>query len=230
MSANEDIKSVLAMSKALFNLTAEQTRTLMQQTARDTTGLSGMLDLKETARPQCVPIDLQQQFEQALSQQFNLATNGDGVLGLIIAEVDAMDALLMQFGKKASHQTLDAVCKRVRPQCGCDQLPLPDGRFAVILPGMTRYETAMLAERIRQDVAGAPFDVRDGNGMVESLLVSISAGAASLEPAVAQRLDRPEKLAKVAENALNAAIRAGRDCVRVFIPRTQAGDGRSHAA
>jgi GGDEF domain-containing protein len=202
----------------------------MQQTARDTTGLSGMLDLKETARPQCVPIDLQQQFEQALSQQFNLATNGDGVLGLIIAEVDAMDALLMQFGKKASHQTLDAVCKRVRPQCGCDQLPLPDGRFAVILPGMTRYETAMLAERIRQDVAGAPFDVRDGNGMVESLLVSISAGAASLEPAVAQRLDRPEKLAKVAENALNAAIRAGRDCVRVFIPRTQAGDGRSHAA
>ena len=88
----------------------------------------------------------------------------------------------------------------------------------------------MLAERIRQDVAGAPFDIRDRDGLVESLLVSISAGAAALEPAIARRLNRPEKLSKVAENALDAAVRAGRDCVRVFIPRTQGPDGRSHAA
>jgi HD-like signal output (HDOD) protein len=230
MSANEDIKSVMAMSKTLFNLTAEQTRTLMQQTARDTTGLSGMLDVKEMAQPQSVPVDLRQKFEEALSQQFNIASGGGGVLGLIIGEVDAMDALLTRFGATAAHQTLDAICKRVRPRCGYDPLPLPDGRFAVLLPGATRYETAMLAERIRQDVAGAPFDIRDRDGLAESLLVSISAGAAALEPATARRLNRPEKLSKVAENALDAAVRAGRDCVRVFIPRTQGPDGRSHAA
>ncbi len=230
MSANEDIKSVLSMSRTLFNLTAEQTRTLMQQTARDTTGLSGMLELKETTEPKPAPVDLRQQFELALSQQFNLATNGDGVLGLIIGETDAKDALLKRFGANATRKTLDAVYERVRRRCGIDPLRLPDGQFAVILPGSMRTETAMLAERIRLDIAGAPFDVCSDDGTLESLLVSISAGAATLEPAVAQRLDHPEKLVTVAENALRAAIRAGRDCVRVFIPRMQASDGRSHAA
>jgi len=230
MSAKDNISSVLDMSKALFCLTAAQTRTLMQQTARDTTGLSGLLDLKETPQPQSAPVDLRQQFEQALSRRFEQAAAGDGVLGLIIGEADAMDALLTRFGADAMRRTLDAVYERVRRRCGNEPLQLPDGRFAVILPGATRTDTSVLAERLRQDIAGAPFDVRDADGTVESLLISISAGAAALEPAVAHRISRPENLLTVAENALHASVRAGRDCVRVFTPRTQAGDGRSHAA
>ncbi len=230
MSSNENIKSVMTMSKALFDLTAEQTRSLMQQTARDSKGLSGLLDLKETQQPQPVSVDLRKQFEQALSRRFDRAAAGDGVLGLIIAEADAMDELLSRFGANATRRTLDAVCVRVRRRCGSDPLQLPDGRFAVILPGARRNDTAVLAERLRQDIAGAPFDVRSDDGSVESLLISISAGAAALEPAVAQRISRPDDLATVAENALRAAVRAGRDCVRVFTPRTQASDDRSHAA
>jgi len=91
-------------------------------------------------------------------------------------------------------------------------------------------DTAGLAERLRQDIAGAPFDICDDDGPVESLLISISAGVAAFEPAVAGRISSPEDLSRVAENALHAAVRAGRDCVRVFTPRTKAGDGRSHAA
>jgi len=230
MSAKDNISSVLGMSKAFFNLTAAQTRTLMQQTARDTTGLSGLLDLKETSQPQPAPVDLRQQFEQALSRRFEQAAAGDGVLGLIIGEADAMDELLTRFGANATRRTLDAVCERVRRRCGNEPLLLPDGRFAVILPGAARSDTAMLAERLRQDIAGAPFDVCDDDGTVQPLLISISAGAAALEPAVARRISRPEDLLKVAENALRTAVRAGRDCVRVFTPRTQAPDGRSHAA
>ena len=230
MSEKENIKSVLAMSKSLFSLTAEQTRTLMQQTARDTKGLSGLLDLKQTPQPQPVPVDLRRQFEQALSRRFNQAAAGDGVLGLIIGEADAMDQLLTRFGANATRRALDAVYERVRRRCGTEPLQLPDGRFAVILPGATRSDTAGLAERLRQDIAGAPFDICDDDGPVESLLISISAGVAAFEPAVAGRISSPEDLSRVAENALHAAVRAGRDCVRVFTPRTKAGDGRSHAA
>ena len=232
MSMHEDIKSVMAMSKALFDLTPEQTRTLMQQTARDSKGLSGLLELLETPqqKPQPVPVDLRQQFEQTLSRHFKRAVAGDGVLGLIIGEVDAMDALSTRYGANATRRTLDAVSERVQRRSGTAPLQLPDGRFALILPGETRTSTSALAERIRHDVAGAAFEVRVDAGNVESLLISLSAGAASLEPAVAERIRRPENLSAVAENALEAAVKAGRDCVRVFTPRTKASDGRSHAA
>ncbi len=232
MSSKQNIKSVMTMSKALFNLTADQTRSLMQQTARDSKGLSGLLDLKETPGPQPVPVpvDLRKQFEQALSRRFDRAAAGDGVLGLIIGEADAMDELLTRFGANATRRTLDEVCERVQRRCGSEPLQLPNGRFALILPGARRNDAAVLAERLRQDIAAAPFDVRLDDGRSEPLLISISAGAAALEPAVAHRISRPDDLATVAENALRAAVRAGRDCVRVFTPRTQAGDGRSHAA
>ncbi len=230
MSSNQNIKSVMAMSKALFDLTAEQTRSLMQQTARDSKGLSGLLDLKETQQPRPVPVDLRKQFEQTLARQFDRAVAGDGVLGLIIGEVDVMDELLTRFGANAAGRTLDAVRERVRRRCGSEPLQLPDGRFAVILPGARRNDAAALAERLRQDIAAAPFDVRDDDGRLEPLLISISAGAAALEPAAAQRISRPDDLSTVAENALRAAVRAGRDCVRVFTPRTRASDDRSHAA
>ncbi len=230
MSVHDDITSVMAMSKALFDLTPQQTRNLMQQTARDSKGLSGLLDLNETPQPQPAPADLQQQFEQALSRQFKRAVAGDGVLGLIIGEADATDDLLSRFGANATRRTLDALNERVRRRSGTVPLQLPDGRFAVILPGATRTDTSVIAERLRHDIAGAAFEVRDDNGNVESLLISISAGAAALEPAVAQRIRRPQDLSKVAENALQAAVSAGRDCVRVFTPRTKASDGRSHAA
>jgi len=232
MSANEDLKSVMAMSKALFDLSPVQTRSLMQQTARDSKGLSGLLDLKEAPqpKPQSVPVDLRQLFEQTLARQFKRAVTGNGVLGLIIGEADAMGALSGRFGANATHRTLDAVFERVQRRSGNRPLQLPDGRFAVILPGATRTDTSALAERLRHDIAEAAFDVRDDDGNVASVLLSLSAGAAALEPAVAQRIILPEDLSRVAENALEAAVSAGRDCVRVFTPRTKASDGRSHAA
>ncbi len=232
MSAHDDITSVMAMSKALFDLSPVQTRSLMQQTARDSKGLSGLLDLKEAPqpKPQSVPVDLRQLFEQTLARQFKRAVTGNGVLGLIIGEADAMGALSGRFGANATHRTLDAVFERVQRRSGNRPLQLPDGRFAVILPGATRTDTSSLAERLRHDIAEAAFDVRDDDGNVESVLISLSAGAAALEPAVAQRIILPEDLSRVAENALEAAVSAGRDCVRVFTPRTKASDGRSHAA
>ena len=230
MSANEDLKSVMAMSKALFGLSPEQTRSLMQKTARDSKGLSGLLHLrkKPKLKPKPVPVDLRQQFAQVLSQQFKRAVAGDGILGLIIGEADAMDTLLTRFGANATRRTLAAVYERVERRSGTEPLQLPGGRFAVILPGATRSDTSAIAERLRHDIAGTPFDVRDDEGKVESLSISLSAGAAALEPAVAQRISRAEDLWRVAENALKAAVSAGRDCVRVFTPRVS--DDRSHAA
>lgn len=219
MAVPEDVEAVLAMSRTLFRLTGEQTRSLMQQTARDTRGLSGLLDVNETP-PR--PVDLTAQFRAVLAQRYQRAITRGGCLGLIIGEPDAM-----------RDRAARAIFERVRPRAaagGAEPMRLPEGRFAIIVPAATRHETSMLAERLRQDVAGAPFDVRDGGGRVERLPLSISAGAAALEPAVMRRLSSPQRLEVFAENALRFAVRAGRNCVRVFTPRRQAGDDRSHAA
>ncbi len=229
MSLQEDLDTVVALSKKLFDLTPEQTRDLMQQTANDTKCLSGLLDMTDTPDR---PGDLRQRFEHALVRRFEQAAGRDGCLGLIIGETDAMDDLMSRFGADAAGRTTDAMFERVRRRAGVagEPLQLPDGRFAILVPGASRTDTARLAEGIRNDVGGAAFDVRDDDGRVEPLLMSMSAGAAALEPAVAKRLNRPDDLLRVAENALRAAVRSGRDCVRVFTPRRQAGDGRSHAA
>jgi diguanylate cyclase (GGDEF)-like protein len=90
------------------------------------------------------------------------------------------------------------------------------GTFAVIAPGASRFDSAKLAERLRQDIERQRIDAGADAGHVQ---VTASIGVAALEPAVADRLHDPGPLLRLADEALRTARRAGRNCVRIFSPK-----------
>ncbi len=49
--------------------------------------------------------------------------------------------------------------------------------------------------------------------------MTASIGVAALEPEVADRLEDPGPLLRLADGALRTARRAGRNCVRIFSPK-----------
>jgi two-component system cell cycle response regulator len=77
--------------------------------------------------------------------------------------------------------------------------------FVVAMPDTTSALAVLVGERIRQRIAGEPFQMATG----ASLQVTVSIGVSSLESAS----DTPEALMKRADEALYRAKRSGRNRV-----------------
>ena len=86
----------------------------------------------------------------------------------------------------------------------------------MILPAIERREVARIAEAVRLAIAASPFSLENVQAAVKSIPVTISIGAAILEPATAHRFTAHGMLVQAADKAVYAAKHAGRNCVRVF--------------
>jgi diguanylate cyclase (GGDEF)-like protein len=149
-------------------------------------------------------------FQRDLAKAFERARGRKTCLGLIIGEVDNYAELEKKLGDDVATM-VSATKRRIREHAEhvglmCD---LADGRFAVIVPGTSRVNTAKLAEHLRTGVEQVPSDHP----------MTVSIGVAALEPSVERYLLRWELLMQLADNALFTARRAGCNCVRVFTPK-----------
>jgi diguanylate cyclase (GGDEF)-like protein len=88
--------------------------------------------------------------------------------------------------------------------------------FAILAPDMDGDAMLALAERVRRNLCDDPV-VADG--MPFQLRVSIGAALTG------DGLDTPDAVFDAADQALYDAKRAGRDCVRVYVPSASAAEG-----
>lgn len=88
--------------------------------------------------------------------------------------------------------------------------------FAVVLPGVDRRQASQLAEQARQMIARASVESDDG----EPLHITASIGVSTYEGAF---FTSAEQLIKAADQGVYAAKDAGRNTVRIFIPRVNKG-------
>ncbi|MHC4274084.1 MAG: sensor domain-containing diguanylate cyclase [Planctomycetota bacterium] len=156
-------------------------------------------------------------FDRELTARFAQTRDAGGRLSLILIEIDELAA--PRDGRGPAGQTvMGALAPVLRSDGSGDcivSLYGPD-TFAVIVPGASRFESAKLAERLRQAIGQQRIEA-DSDG--RELRVTASVGVAALEPEVADRLAEPGPLLRLADGALRTARKAGRNCVRIFSPK-----------
>jgi len=132
--------------------------------------------------------------------------SGPGVAVLVL-DIDHFKAVNDGFGHDAGDEVLREFAVRMATNVRAIDLPCRLGgeEFVIVMPDTATEDALRIAERIRRDVAEAPFAVMGGR---EHLTVTISIGVAASLPD-----DTPEALLKRADEGVYEAKRRGRNRV-----------------
>ncbi|MGV9006015.1 MAG: PleD family two-component system response regulator [Brevundimonas sp.] len=138
----------------------------------------------------------------------NRAGTGDDAVAVLLLDIDHFKAVNDGFGHDAGDEVLREFAVRLATNVRAIDLPCRYGgeEFVVVMPGTSLEDAGMIAERIRRDVASAPFRIMEGQ---EHLTITISVGvAASLGGD-----DTPDALIKRADEGVYEAKARGRNKV-----------------
>ena len=151
-------------------------------------------------------------FDVALDRELRRAQRSGGQLSLLLMDIDSFKAYNDHFGHQQGDsclttvaQALAAMLKRpadVAARYGGEE-------FAAILPDTSAEQAVIVANAVREHVAGLQLPHAAGAARAH---VTLSIGVASFDK---EGLDEAAPLIEAADKALYAAKRAGRDCVMV---------------
>ncbi|MCB1496712.1 MAG: PleD family two-component system response regulator [Bauldia sp.] len=145
--------------------------------------------------------------ERHLTSLVRQAQDRGKPLSLLVLDIDHFKMVNDVHGHLVGDDVLREFSRRVRKAVrGIDLVCRLGGEeFIVAMPDTTSALAVLVGERIRQKIAGEPFQVTNGS----SLEITVSIGVSSLESAS----DTPEALMKRADEALYGAKRGGRNRV-----------------
>lgn len=147
------------------------------------------------------------EFDRRLAAEFERARRYDGVLSLLMLDLDRFKAVNDRYGHPAGDQVLRQLAELLQANLRPSDLLARYGgeEFSVILPHTGREAALALAERLRAAVARYSFHLPE----VGDLSLTVSIGAASY-PRDART---PAALVQAADTALYQAKGAGRNRV-----------------
>lgn len=136
------------------------------------------------------------------------ATLRDRSLSLLILDIDHFKSINDTYGHDAGDEVLREFADRMRANVrGIDLCCRYGGEeFVIVMPDTDMALAYVVAERLRQRVAGEPFSIAGGQKQID---VTISIGLGTLESAE----DTAEQLLKRADIALYRAKKSGRNRV-----------------
>ena len=163
-------------------------------------------------------------FDERLAELFLKAT-ADQPLALFFLDIDHFKQVNDHFGHQTGDLALAAFAKTVQAVVGDAGAVFRYGgeEFAVLCPGVNRKQAAILAESMRRAVEQGPFRTESG----EAMALTTSVGVAVYEGSAYRRA---EQLVHAADSSVYAAKTAGRNAVRVFVPRKKAAPADAHRA
>ena len=138
----------------------------------------------------------------------NRAVHGGSSVAVLLMDIDHFKSVNDSFGHDAGDEVLTEFAVRLATNVRAVDLPCRMGgeEFVVVMPGASLDDAQRVAERIRRDVAAAPFRIMGGR---ESLSITISIGvAATTGPG-----DTPDLLLKRADEGVYEAKAGGRNKV-----------------
>lgn len=165
-------------------------------------------------------------FDQTLIASFEQARAGAGVLSVALFDVDGLGQINDSGGQDAGDNVLVVLAGRLERALAPGRgllARLDGGRFGVILPRAGRLEAVKLCEGSRLFVCSQPVKlVAAKNGAQAEVTATVSVGLACVEQSTAARFNEAGDVLTVANQALQAAKRAGRNCMRVYAPAMKA--------
>jgi diguanylate cyclase (GGDEF)-like protein len=131
------------------------------------------------------------------------AASREGTAGVLLIHLDRFTELTRRYGTHAAERTLRSVAKTLSGHVRKDDLlgRLPGDDFSILMPDMTATELKATAERIREAIDTATFEVEAADGAVPIEDLTVSVGGA-IYPDNGTNL---QQLLMVADNAVIAA-------------------------
>ncbi|MEL6789450.1 MAG: diguanylate cyclase, partial [Pseudomonadota bacterium] len=147
-----------------------------------------------------------------LSAMFDRAYWTGRALSVLILDIDHFKAINDTFGHDAGDEVIRAFADRITHAIRGIDLACRYGgeEFLIAMPDTDMNFAHIVAERLRQDIAGDKVAVNSGRDRVE---VTVSIGIASTEDGAED--DNAQKLIKRADEALYAAKQSGRNRVNL---------------
>lgn len=146
--------------------------------------------------------------DSQLATLVNHAVQRNRELSLLVVDIDFFKKVNDNYGHDAGDDVLREFAKRVRKNVRGIDLACRYGgeEFVIVMPDTDAEVAGIVAERLRQRVAGEAFPIAGGTRLLN---VTISIGLASLDAVT----DTPEVILKRADTALYQAKRDGRNRV-----------------
>lgn len=146
-------------------------------------------------------------FEERLAEEFARARREPGAFSLVLADLDHFKRINDTYGHPAGDAVLRQLARRIEARARTSDAVgrLGGEEFGLLLVRAGRAGALAVAERVRQDVRGAPFDLGGGT----SLSLTLSLGVATFPDDGADA----DALFARADAALYEAKRGGRDRV-----------------
>ncbi|MGB2824703.1 MAG: diguanylate cyclase, partial [Phycisphaerae bacterium] len=145
------------------------------------------------------------EFDEALHRAFHQAKRHGHPLSVMAMDIDLFKAINDMKGHQAGDEVIKVVAGVIKKCCRQSDLPARPGgdEFAVLLPDTSATSAAVVAERIRKTVFERTILIDQSQ-----LSVTASIGIADLN---AGRIEKPEDLVALADEALYAAKQLGRN-------------------
>ncbi|MCP4136822.1 MAG: sensor domain-containing diguanylate cyclase [bacterium] len=144
-------------------------------------------------------------FKEKLYEEWNRAKRLSHTLSLLMLDIDHFKSFNDTHGHQAGDAILKEVARIIRENCRSIDIPCRYGgeEFAIILPGTSKKEAIIAAERIRKIIEALEMKYENS-----SLHITISAGIATI-PELAPK--GAEELITMADRALYSSKESGRN-------------------
>jgi diguanylate cyclase (GGDEF)-like protein len=184
-----------------------QTESLEREAVTD--GLTGIPNRKE--------------FDKVIEDSYNAYQSTGAGFAVLFFDADKFKSVNDTHGHAVGDAVLIELAKRTTETVGSEGTVCRYGgeEFGVILPGYNVLNAAMLAERVRSEIAGQAFDIRELDDGPDELPVTVSIGVSAIDAGPTDRVTKSDQLVVEADAGVYAAKAAGRNNVQVWSPQTE---------
>lgn len=181
-----------------------QTDTLEKQAFTD--GLTNIPNRKE--------------FDNLISNAYNQHKDQGTGFAVLFFDADKFKSVNDTHGHAVGDAVLIELAQRATNAVGSEGTACRYGgeEFGIILPEYPVLKAAMLAERVRSEIASKPFDIRDCDEGPDELPITVSIGVSAVDAGPVDRLTKPGQMVSEADEGVYAAKEAGRNNVQVWSP------------
>ncbi|MBX3386914.1 MAG: HDOD domain-containing protein [Phycisphaeraceae bacterium] len=164
-----------------------------------------------------------ERFEQSIIALFEKSQAGVGPMSVVLVKIDNDTSIVSLAGEEALDTAAIGVSGRLTRVFSPKRAVIARmnrAHFAVAVNGLDRSESARLAELVRQAVGAQPIRLIAARpGAPREIQVTVSVGVVTMDAASVDEFPDASRLVTVAEAALAAAERSGRNAVRVYQPK-----------